>query len=122
MLVLLRINRAATCVKWSPEENILLLDLEQDLFLFVILNRNMIGGLPSISKNRLDQQLLQLIGTQTMFCWLQVHLDLRSEFTLVTLRTLNQSHLQLPGVIRCLLPICWQNSPIVSMEVDGFTL
>ena len=55
----------------------LLLDLEQDLFLFVISNRNMIGGLRSISKNQFAQRSLPSIGIPTIFCWLQVLLDLR---------------------------------------------
>merc|ERR1712166_507393 len=100
----------------------LLLDLEQDLFPFAISNRNMIGGLRSISKNLFAQLSLPSIGIPTMFCWLQVLLDLRSGYTLVTSRILNPSHLQLLGVTKCPLLTCWLSFPIVFMAEVGFTL
>merc|ERR1711971_1107198 len=98
------------------------LDLEQGLFLFVISNRNMIGGLRSISKNQFAPLSLPSTGIPTMFCWLQVLLDLRSGYTLVTSRTLNPSLLQHLGVTKCPLLTCWLSSPIAFMAEVGFTL
>ena len=43
-------------------------------------NRNMIGGSRSISKNLFAQRSLPSTGILTIFCWLQVLLDLRYIF------------------------------------------
>merc|ERR1719362_1703512 len=66
------------------------LDPELGLYLFATLNRNMIGGLQRTSRNQSDRQSRPLIGIPTMSCWLQVHLDSRSEFSLGTSKNIKK--------------------------------
>merc|ERR1711936_1531865 len=100
-LVLLRINRAATCVRWSPDENKFAVGSGAKIISVCYYEKDNDWWVAKHIKSRSSPPSPASTGIPTTFSWLLGRVTSKSVSILDLLRKLNQNHQQLLGVPGC---------------------